>query len=247
MPTYVITGANRGIGLEFVRQLASEPKNTIITGVRTLPEPSSPLAALRDSAPAKIHILQCDTSSSTSISEFSSATASALASKSPSGGARVDYLLNNAGILDSTTNSLELDPADLGRHIQINVAGPAQLVAALRSHSLLQHGSVVMNMSSGHGSIERTRTVRKGTGNTAYSISKAALNMLTAHQAMDLKSEGVIVISMAPGWTKTDMGGAGAFVEVEDTVKGMLGVIGGLKDISQTAKFFAYTGEEYDW
>lgn len=100
-----------------------------------------------------------------------------------------------------------------------------------------------MLQTSGLGSIGKGFDVNRC---TTYSISKAALNMLTVQQAGDLKDRGVQVICMDPGWVKTTMGGEGAMLEPEFSISSMLKVIHGLKD-EDTAKFYTYTGEQLPW
>jgi NAD(P)-dependent dehydrogenase (short-subunit alcohol dehydrogenase family) len=231
--TYAITGANRGLGLEFVRQLsAADSSNTVIAGVRSLNGELADLQALASKS-RDFHILECDTSSLSSIAAFGEEV-----SKTLGRDVRIDYLLNNAGINavpDQT--ALNLDAKDVQEHIAINVLGPAKTVEALLPH--LGKGSVVMNMTSGLGSCG------KGVVKcAAYSISKAALNMLTVHQAGELKDKGVKVICMDPGWVKTRMGGDGAVLEPEESINGMLKVLHGLE---ASGKFYTYDGSEVPW
>jgi NAD(P)-dependent dehydrogenase (short-subunit alcohol dehydrogenase family) len=123
MPVYCITGTNRGIGLEFVRQLAVSPDNTIIAAVRSL---SSDLTDLRAAASSSTHILECDTGSVSSIHSFVKAVARTLAD-----GQKIDYLINNAGVnVASQQSSLSLGPDELHAQININVIGPAKVVFA---------------------------------------------------------------------------------------------------------------------
>ncbi|MCJ1257753.1 hypothetical protein MMC24_005579 [Lignoscripta atroalba] len=245
MPTYVITGANRGLGLEFVRQLSSSPDNTIIACSRSLSSDLSDLKSLQSQSKSTIHILECDTSSLSSIQSFGKEVTKTLGSDD----AQIDYLLNNAGINSvSEQTSLNIGPEDLVREVGVNVVGPAKTVEALLPH--LRKGSVVMNMTSGLGSCESAKGMQP-TKCTTYSISKAALNMLTVHQAFDLGIEGegkrgVRVICMDPGWVKTRMGGEGAVLEPEESIGGMLKCLHGLKE-SDTAKFYTYTGKEVPW
>jgi len=239
MPTYIITGANRGLGLEFVRQLS--PSNTIIAGVRSLSADLSNLKALQKPHTENIHILECDTSSTLSIAEFVKKVPSILKE-----GAKIDYLFNNAGINSvSNETSLSMTQDGLFRDINVNVLGSAKMVEFLFNAGLLGKGSVVMNMTSGLGSVARSREM-KPTKCTTYSISKTAVNMLTVHQAYELGGEGVRVICMDPGWVKTDMGGEGAALEKEDSIGGMLRVVHGLGEV-ETGKAFVYSGEEMPW
>jgi NAD(P)-dependent dehydrogenase (short-subunit alcohol dehydrogenase family) len=240
MPVYCITGANRGIGLEFVRQLAQSSENTILAGIRTL---TSDLTDLKAVASPSTHILECDSSSVQSIHGFVKEVARVLGSDK-----KVDYLLNVAGVnIASWQSSLTLGPDDLQAQIAINVIGPAKMVELLLDAGLLSQDVRVLNMTSGLGSMQRSSEIkpRKCAG---YSISKAGLNMLTVHQSEDLKPHlpGAVVICMDPGWVKTRMGGEGAMLEPSHSVGSMLGVLHGLKE-EDNGKFYHYTGEVVPW
>lgn len=243
MPTYVLTGANRGLGLEFVRQLSQHADNIVIAGVRTLAPPPRDLIDLQTSAKGKVYILKIDTSSESSIHDFATAVTETLGSPT----AIIDYVLNNAGINDTPcATSLDFTGAELERHMAVNVLGPARIVAELSAH--LQQGSVVMNMTSRLASLTHTsQGEAMGKAKCAvYAISKAALNMLTLHQASDLKMAGVIVIALSPGWVKTDMGGEGAIMEPEESVSNILKTLGGW-DASKSGKFLWHNGQEQAW
>ncbi|KAH0845867.1 hypothetical protein AYO21_06968 [Fonsecaea monophora] len=149
MPTYIITGANRGLGLEFVRQLSADnDNNTIIAAVRSLQgelDDLKQLASRPGAAQSKVHILECDTGDLASIQAFGDAVRDTLA------GNPVDYLVNNAGInATPEETSLDMTAESLRRHIDINVVGPAETVKVLLP--CLREGSAVMNLSSGLGS-----------------------------------------------------------------------------------------------
>jgi NAD(P)-dependent dehydrogenase (short-subunit alcohol dehydrogenase family) len=236
MPTYFLTGANRGIGLEFVRQLASKPSNTIICGVRSLSADLSDLKSLN--ANNNIHIIECDVGSLDSLSSIEFRIAEILSKT----GSNLDFLFNVAGInATSSDTSLTLDPKSMTEHMQTNVLGPAKIVESLQKY--LARGAIVLNMSSGLGSLKVATEITKC---CTYSISKAALNMLTVHQAKDLKGSGVKVICMDPGWVKTRMGGKGAMLQPKDSVESMLDVVAGLKD-EDSGKFYGYNGETKPW
>lgn len=233
MPTYLITGANRGLGLEFVRQLSSDTSNTILATCRS-PDATSDLKTFASKS-SKVHILQCDTSSLSSISSLHTAV-----TKVVGGDSVIDYLLNNAGINAAPQhNSIGFDPSVLHREVDVNVIGPAKIVETLLP--LLGRGSIVMNMTSGLGSIGGL--VPKC---TTYSISKVALNMLTAHQAVDLKDRGIVVFCMDPGWVKTDLGGDGAVLEPQESIAGMLKVLKGLGE-GDAGKFYGHDGKILPW
>ncbi|KAF2264073.1 NAD(P)-binding protein [Lojkania enalia] len=236
MPTYFLTGANRGIGLEFVRQLSPNPENLIIAAVRSLKGELTDLKALAQRG--NVHIIECDVSSTDSISSLSFRVAVILSKT----GANLNYLFNIAGInATSSDTSLSIEPASLEKHMNTNVLGPAKIVETLRQY--LARGAVVMNMTSGLASMTVAKDVPKC---CTYSISKAAQNMLTLHQAKDLKRNHSIVICMDPGWVKTRMGGKGAMVEPQVSIEGMLDVLGKLKK-EDSGKFYRFDGSQVPW
>ncbi|KAH8589523.1 NADP-dependent dehydrogenase-like protein [Bisporella sp. PMI_857] len=240
MAIYVVTGANRGIGLEFVVQLSLDSANTIIACTRSSSSDNSGLEALNKHK--NIYILTCDISSLESVRSFAKNVSEVIGSDG-----KIDYLLNNAAIQDiRDDNSLEITEAGLVAHIKTNVLGPAEVVRSLLPH--LQRGTVVMNMTSGIASMTFGPRYQVPTMHTTYSISKAALNMLTVHQASDFKKSerGVIVICMDPGWVKTRMGGDGALMEKEDSVRGILQCLRTLTD-EDSGKFYYSSGEEIPW
>lgn len=239
MPTYVITGANRGLGLEFVRQIASNPDNTVIATSRTS---DSDLSDVKAVASSNTQFLVCDTGNVDSIKSFASEVGKAL------NGKKIDFLLNNAGVNKaSDQTSLTLDPEALYENIRINVVGPAKVVENLVNAGLLADEVRILNMTSGLGSMARSAGIvpRKC---TPYSISKAGLNMLAIHQSEELKEKvkAPVVIVMDPGWVKTRMGGDGAILEPKDSIGGMLKTLHGVK-AEDSGKFFTYDGSEVPW
>jgi NAD(P)-dependent dehydrogenase (short-subunit alcohol dehydrogenase family) len=190
MGIWVITGANRGLGLEFVTQLSKDGLNTIIATSRSMSRESlGGLQAL--DIKFNLHILECDTSSPDSIESFGKQVTALLDAR------KIDFLLNNAGVnTQSELTSLNVTPEAITENVSVNVIGPAKIVQVLERH--LQSGSVVMNMTSGLGSLTDTSTTDQ-TKCTAYSISKAGLNILTLHQASNLKKKEVVVVCVDPG------------------------------------------------
>lgn len=239
MPVYCVTGANRGLGLEFVRQLAASPENTIIATSRSVSDPD--LGDLKAVTSATTHILECDTSKPDSVQALAKQAAKILAGK------KVDFLINNAGVnMQSWRSSLELDLDALLDQVRIHVAGPAKTVEYFLAEGILSADVRVINLTSGLASMRLTLDApRKCAG---YSISKAGLNMLTAHQSGDLKKTlpGALAIVMDPGWVKTRLGGAGAQLEPDVSISGMLKVIHGLSE-ADNGKFFSYKGNELPW
>lgn len=192
MPTWLITGANRGLGLEFVTQLSKDASNTIIATSRSM-TPST-LAGLEALAiKPRLHILECDLSSPTSITALGEQVTGLLDGDS----SKIDFVLNNAGVnVASQETGLTISPEAILANVQTNVVGPAMIVQVLEKH--LGKGGVVMNMTSGLGSMDDTRKTEV-TKCAPYSISKAGVNMLTLHQASHLRERGVVVVCVDPG------------------------------------------------
>ncbi|KAJ4287904.1 hypothetical protein N0V88_007524 [Collariella sp. IMI 366227] len=165
MTVYVVTGTRTGIGLEYVRQISASPANTVFALVRSVTDGSdiSALQLIQSTAPGKVHILPCDVSSPDSISALPFLlTTTTTTTNNPS--LQIDVLLNNAAILHTRTETaLTLTAPTLFSHIQTNVLGPALLLQHLLPSSLQP---------------------------PAY-ISKTALNMLTVHQARQIREGGV--------------------------------------------------------
>ncbi len=243
MPTYCIIGTNRGLGLEFVRQLAASPDNTVIATTRPDADRSD-LAAVASSA---THVLDCDTSSVPSIHIFANKAARVL--EGCGAGRQIDFLINSAAINGSPPDqdSLSLNPGLLAEQMAVNVVGPAKVVEFLVDHKALAPNVRILNMTSGLGSLQLSATMepRKCIG---YSISKAALNMLTVHQGHDVRRRlpQAVVIAMDPGWVKTRMGGEGALLDPADSIAGMLAVLNGLKD-DDNVSFFGRDGSRQPW
>ncbi|KAG7289156.1 hypothetical protein NEMBOFW57_005519 [Staphylotrichum longicolle] len=242
MPVYCITGTNRGLGLEFVKQLAQSSTNTIIA---TTHPRATDLADLHAVASPSTHILTCDVSSIPSIQSFIQEATHAL-----NGGhlQKIDFLLNNAGVnLAPQQTSLSLGPDELHAQFAVNVLGPAKLVELLLAAGLLSPSVRILNMSSSLGSMQFSSSLRPRWC-AGYAISKAALNMLTVHQSEDVRRElpGAVVVAMAPGLCKTRMGGEEAVLEPRESVGGMLRVLGGLGS-EDTGLFYQWTGEKVPW
>ncbi|VDB97663.1 unnamed protein product [Peniophora sp. CBMAI 1063] len=233
--TWLITGANRGIGLEFVRQLLSDQSNVVLATCRN-PDAATDLKALGKAAQGQLHVFALDTADSTSISSAPEHARAALGERG------LDYLLCNAAVnLGSDDSVMEMSAEDMTRSFAVNVVGPALLAQAFEP--LLERPGargVIMNMSSGLGSIG----LDCGPKCPSYSITKAALNMLAYKQAKEKPS--LISFVIDPGWVKTEMGGEGAVLEPEESVGGLLKVLKSA-DKSTSGKFLRYTGEELPW
>jgi len=239
MPVYCITGANRGLGLEFVRQLSQSADNTILATHRT----GADLADVQAVASNGTHLLECTIADAESIRAFASQAAQRLAGK------KIDFLINNAGVNNTPAgeSGVALHAENLAHQMAINVVAPAKMVEFLLAADALADGVRVLNLTSGLGSMEISLSInpRKCVG---YSISKAALNMLTVHMSGDLRARlpGAVVAVVDPGWVKTRMGGAGAMLEPEESIGGMLKLLHGLQD-GDNGGFFSYDGKKKPW
>ncbi|KAK8122241.1 NAD(P)-binding protein [Apiospora sp. TS-2023a] len=235
MPVYVVTGARGGIGLEYVRQLTTNPSNTVIATVRDTSADISDLQDVIAKSEGRGHIVQCDISSESSIATLAQAIPPIL------GEEKIDVLINNAAIQQSQDQTgLKIDSDSLLSHMKTNVLGPAKITQTLLPY--LRVGSaVIANISSGLGSLAVLSDRSIEPCMTSYSISKCALNMLMVHQAYELKGVAVVVC-VDPGHVKTVMGGPEAAVEVDDSARGVLKVLSGLKT-EDTGKFYQYTGD----
>ncbi len=211
----LITGANRGIGLEFVRQLLARG-DRVIAACRN-PGRALKLTELAGAYPGRLHVLPLDLDKERSIAGFARETGTL--------GETLDVLINCAGVLVSGERFGELVAKTFDETLHTNVVGPLLLTQALAPLLARSSHARVVNVSSDLGSL--ADTVHFHT--PSYAVSKAALNMVTRLTAAELAPRGIVVVSLHPGWVRTDMGGAGAPLTPTESVGGMLRVIDGLK------------------
>ena len=218
--TALVTGANRGIGLEVCRQLAQRGLRVILTS-RSEAEGSAAAAELRDSG-ISVRTAQMDVSDESSVRACGAALASA--------GERVDVVVNNAAICPPG-GSLVVASDSIREAVQTNLLGPLW-VSRVFAPGMVRGGyGRIVNVSSGWG------TFASGlAGPAAYSLTKAALNALTVVLAADLPST-IKVNAVCPGWVKTRMGGPGATRSVEDGAESIVW-LATLPDDGPTAGFF---------
>ena len=231
MPQHcLVTGANRGIGLEFVRRLLARGDRVVATCRQ--PGKAHALNTLSGEHPGHLHVLPLDVADPRSHAE--------LVRELPLVCAHIDLLINNAGVLHSGERFGQLTGANLDDSFHINAAGPLLLTQALAA--VLSDGGIVANVSSQLGSI--ASTTRFGT--PSYNISKAAQNMATVLLAHALRDRGIRVVALHPGWVQTDMGGEGAQITTEASVAGLLGVIDGLT-MDGSGHFLDWRGQPLPW
>ena len=221
---WLITGASRGIGREFVQQLRARGEQVLATVRRE--EDAGPLREVG----ARVELLD--------VTDDAAVTALAKQLESEP----VDVLLNNAGVMGRSRSLDQVELDDLGRCFEINAVAPLRVTRAFLPH--LRRGSerLVLQMTSRMGSIEDNTSG----GAYAYRSSKAALNMLNRSLSLDLAADDFRCVLLHPGWVRTDMGGSGAPLTVEDSVRGLLRVIDGLGPADNGA-FFDFQGERIPW
>ena len=204
----LVTGANKGIGLEIVRQLAKAGFRVFLTA-RSRERGEEACKQLQQDD-LNVEFLQLDVTDETSIDQLAKELTSQID--------HLDVLVNNAGILLDAANAsvLEVEPTVILQTLQTNTLGPLRLTQNLVPLLLKSDAGKVINVSSGGGQLTDT-----GDWAPAYSLSKTALNAVTGMMAAALKDKHIAVNSICPGWVRTDMGGSNASRSVQqgaDTV-----------------------------
>lgn len=232
MDTVVITGANRGLGLELAKVFVARG-HTAIGGCRT------PAAAdeLRDLTP---HVHAVDTGDERSIAGFVAAV----------GGDPIDVLVNNAGLsaegLGAAADErdvLVLSAEHFMGQIRINALGPMLLARGLLPALRRSARPRIVNISSQVGSMVVGSSIGRDVG---YGASKAALNMVTVKLASRLRDDGVIAVAVHPGFLRTAMGGAGADLDPAEAAEQIADLIDGLT-MEQSGTFLRWDGSEHPW
>jgi NAD(P)-dependent dehydrogenase (short-subunit alcohol dehydrogenase family) len=227
----LITGANRGIGLEFVRQYLKEGWR-VFAACRK-PQSAKELKGLAPGAGKALTLLKMDVTDPDSVGD----AARELEDEA------VDLLINCAGIGGPPRQRTgSTDYAAWARVLDVNTLGPMRVLEAFIEPLARSDRKLAVTLTSGMGSI----TDNKSGGSVAYRTSKAAVNMAMRSAAIDLAPRGITCVVINPGWVKTDMGGPGASLTPEESVTAMRRLIGGLRP-GDSGKFYNYTGREYPW
>jgi NAD(P)-dependent dehydrogenase (short-subunit alcohol dehydrogenase family) len=199
----VVTGGNRGIGLEICRMLAAQGIDVILTA-RDAKKGAAACDRLRkEKLTVRFH--QLDVGDESSIRDFARWAEEELG--------RWDILVNNAGVLnDSSLSSLDIDAATFRETIEINFTGAFLLSQAAAAMMRRNRYGRIVNVSTDMATHESGLAAG---GYPAYRMSKAAMNAMTRVMAADLRGTNVLVNAMSPGWVRTDMGGSGAPRSIE--------------------------------
>lgn len=228
----LITGANRGIGLEFARQYATEGWR--IFACCRHPEGSTELNALSQKHDGLITVHMLDVGDFLQIERLADELA----------GQDLDILINNAGIYpDATSGGLGATNYEGWAHaFRVNTMAPLKMAETFAGNLARGKQKKIINITSKMGSIADNTSG----GAYTYRSSKAALNMVVKSLSHDLASRGIITAVLHPGWVKTDMGGPNALITAEQSVSGMRKVIAGLTQ-KESGRFYAYDGQEIPW
>lgn len=232
MQRILVTGANRGLGLEFATQLLARGAHVIAT-CRD-PGKANALNHLAAEHPGRLHVLPVDVEKPATIAELVRETALVVDG--------LDLLINNAGVLVPGERFGGLEAEALEHTLRVNTVGPVLTTQAFAD--LLRKGNTpkVANVSSQLGSIANT----KAFGTPSYSISKAALNMAVVQMAHAFEPDGIPVLALHPGWAQTDMGGPQAHITPAEAVTGMLREIDALS-MQTTGRFRDWQGRDLPW
>ena len=231
MPTVLITGSNRGIGLALARQYAGD-------GWRVLATCRDPdhAKALRDVAAAgeAVSIHRLDVTGDAEIRDLAAALE----------GTAIDVLFNNAGVMGPRGGQDfgAIDHAAWLGVLEVNLLGPVRIAEAFVDHVAASGLRTIAVVSSTLGSIAENASG----GYYLYRTSKAAVNMAVRCMAASLRSRGITLVTLHPGWVRTDMGGPGAAVSPEQSAAGLRRVVAGLRP-RDSGRFLRYDGTENPW
>ena len=229
MANVLITGANRGIGLQLTR-LYAEDGDTVFAFCRK-PQSAEKLNALAERSGGRVRVHAMDVGDEGSITAAAGAV----------GGLPIDILINNAGIRGGDNQSLEAtDTSDWIDAFRVMTIGPFRVVQAFLKNLKSAKNPKVMSIST-----QIAATTWPTGGFYAYASTKAALNRVMLGLARDLNDQ-VIVNVIHPGWVRTDMGGAGADISPEESAAGVRKVIASVSK-ADSGKFYKWTGDIHPW
>lgn len=233
MDTVLITGANRGLGLELAKQYAGEGWRVIACSRRSSPGLAG-LAGIRDN----VQVCTLDVTAHGQVERLAREL----------GDETIDVLLNNAGIIGKAASFDaeamraqsfgQTDYDDWEQIFRTNVMGPMKMAEAFVEHVARSRQKKVVTLTSMVGSM----ALNTRGGLYGYRASKAAVNAIMKSMAIDLAPRGIVAVALHPGWVRTEMGGAAADLAIADSVRGMRRVIAALGP-ADAGKVIAFDGE----
>ena len=226
----MITGCSRGIGLALAEEFARSGYQ-VFAGARAPQRPELIALAGKWTNLTSLSLDVCDEATIAQSAQF-------LEGKS------LDVLVNNAAIFPGEGDEPfeRVDPEWFNEAFDCNVTGVARVTRAFLPHLKNSANARVANISSGAGSISE----KEDFAYYPYSVSKAALNMLTRALAAEFRTKGIVVAAISPGWVKTEMGGPNAPLTPQESARSLVQTITGLT-MDQTGKFLSRNGEPYAW
>jgi len=234
MSRVLITGANRGLGLEFVRQYAADGWDVIATS--RSPEKSAELQQL-ERKNSKVSLKALDVTSAKSVEALAQAVSSQA----------IDLLVLNSAIYTRNGNKLgEIDYDTWREANETNLIGAVRVAEALLENVAASKRKQIAAISTGMGSMQALNSTIGFGAVYQYRTSKAALNMAMSILAKELEPRGISVVIFDPGWVQTDMGGANAALTPQESIGGMRRVLAG-DPMSLTGKFVGYDGGTRPW
>lgn len=227
----LVTGANRGLGLEFARQYAAEGWR-VYAACRS-PKGAKDLQHLAGESGGQIGVLKLD------VTDAASVRGAAVELK----GIAIDLLINNAGVWGSRSDRFgKLDYDAWAEVLDTNTLGPMRVIEAFVENVAKSRLKLIVTLTSDMGSIEDNASG----GSYAYRSSKAAVNMVVKSLAIDLAPRGINCVAMNPGWARTDMGGPQGRLSPTESIKALRSVIASLKP-EDSGRYLNYTGKPLPW
>jgi NAD(P)-dependent dehydrogenase (short-subunit alcohol dehydrogenase family) len=224
MPTVLVIGASRGIGLEFARQYAADGARVVATHRKA--DDAARLRAI-GARPLALDVLDADSVAGL-VRQLD--------------GEALDIVIVNAGVYGPRSTQLVAPTAtEFDAVMHTNVLAPMQLVALLAPPLVATRGKLAV-ISSKMGALGSMSNA----GGWLYRASKAAVNVVLRAASLELGPQGVVCMAFHPGWVRTDMGGADADLDVKDAVASLRRVIAAA-NASHNGKFLNYTGEQLAW
>jgi NAD(P)-dependent dehydrogenase (short-subunit alcohol dehydrogenase family) len=224
----LVTGANRGLGLEFTKQYAADGWN-VLACCRE-PKQASALQAIAN-ANKNVEILALD------VANFAQIDALGLQLKDRA----IDVLINNAGVYPSSRFG-SVDYNAWAEGFRVNSMAPLKMAEAFVQQLARSQLKKIATLTSKMGSIDDNTSGES----YSYRASKTAVNMVMKSLSIDLKSYGISVVTLHPGWVQTDMGGRNALISAQTSVTGLRQVIDKLS-LSNTGEFIAYDNKQIAW
>ena len=226
MNTILITGANRGLGLEFARSYAADGWR--VHACCRHPDKAKDLSAIA----GDVAVHKLDVTDGLRVASL----ARELADE------RIDILINNAGVFHAGNDLGRIDYEDWVEELKVNTIAPARMAERFVKQIAASERKLIVNITSGLGSIANTTSGES----IVYRSSKAGLNMVAKCLSLAYAERGITVVALSPGWVRTNMGGANARLTPAESIAKMRKVIDRLTP-ADSGRFFNQDGEERPW